>query len=75
MGRVSFADSVTQYFIICASLGIPIYGVREVAKIKENKKALSKLFSELMLITLNCYIFANCGLLGADFASKRILYR
>lgn len=50
LGRVSFADSATQYFIICAALGIPIYGIREIAKVKNDKQQLSTTFSELLLI-------------------------
>jgi O-antigen/teichoic acid export membrane protein len=50
VGRVSFVDSATQYFIIFASLGIPVYGVREVAKYKSDKQVLSRLFSELVVV-------------------------
>jgi O-antigen/teichoic acid export membrane protein len=52
VGRVSFADSATQYFIIFASLGIPVYGVREVARYKSDRKTLSGIFSELVIVLL-----------------------
>lgn len=32
IGQVSYAQSVVAYFVIFASLGIPYYGVREIAK-------------------------------------------
>jgi O-antigen/teichoic acid export membrane protein len=51
-GIVSFADSFTQYFILLAALGVPVYGVREVAKIRHDKTKLSKLFSELLIINI-----------------------
>ncbi|MES2268537.1 MAG: oligosaccharide flippase family protein [Bacteroidota bacterium] len=52
LGRVSFVDSATQYFIITASLGIPIYGIREIAKVVGSPVALKKTFSELLLIQI-----------------------
>lgn len=50
IGSISFVESVTQYFILFAALGIPIYGVREIAKVKADKAQRSKLFSELLMI-------------------------
>ena len=38
--------------MILAALGIPYYGIREVAKIKHDKIKLNKLFSELILLHL-----------------------
>ncbi|KQR72107.1 flippase [Pedobacter sp. Leaf176] len=50
MGAVSFADNFTTYFLIFSALGIPLYGIREVAKVKNNPEALGKVFSELIFI-------------------------
>lgn len=50
VGTVSFAESICRYAILIAALGIPIYGVREVAKCKDDKIKLSNLCSELLLI-------------------------
>lgn len=50
IGTVSFVDSFTQYFILIAALGIPIYGVREVARARSDRTSLNKLFSELLII-------------------------
>ena len=47
-GRVSFATSVLSYFLIVAQLGIPTYGIREVAKVRDNRAALSKLVCEFL---------------------------
>lgn len=52
IGKVNFANSIVNYFLIIASLGIPLYGVREIAKVRENKKALSKTYSEIFFINL-----------------------
>lgn len=50
VGAVNFIDSIVQYIIIFAALGIPIYGVREIARARRIKSDLDKTFSELSLI-------------------------
>ncbi|WP_442589157.1 flippase [Pedobacter sp. AW31-3R] len=50
IGAVSFADNFTTYFLIFAALGIPLYGVREIAKVKHDKEKLGIVFSELLII-------------------------
>lgn len=50
IGKVQMASSVAQYFALFAALGIPIYGVQEVAKIRHNKNQLDAIFSELLTI-------------------------
>lgn len=50
IGRVFFIDAFTQYFIIFSAIGIPYYGIREVAKVKENVTATSKLVIELVIL-------------------------
>lgn len=52
VGVTSFAISLASTFIILCSLGIPIYGIREIAKAKKNPENLSKTFSELLLIQI-----------------------
>ena len=50
IGEVSFIDNLTQYFTILSALGIPIYGIREVAKRQDNLVELQKLLTELISI-------------------------
>ena len=37
-GKVSFATSVVSYFSMFAQLGIPTYGIRACAKVRENRE-------------------------------------
>lgn len=48
VGKVAYAQSIVSYFILAAFLGIPSYGLREIARIKDDKERKSKLFSELV---------------------------
>lgn len=50
IGRAQFVVTFAQYFALIAALGIPLYGIREVAKVKHDKEKLSKLVMELLTI-------------------------
>lgn len=52
IGAVSFASNFTQYFLTFALLGIPIYGIREIAKVHDDEILLKKTFSELFYFNL-----------------------
>lgn len=50
VGTVAYAQNIAQYFVILAFLGIPTYGVREIAKVRDDREARSKVYSELLVI-------------------------
>ena len=50
LGRVEYANSIIIYLINFTALGIPVYGIREVARYRDNQKELSKILIELSLI-------------------------
>jgi O-antigen/teichoic acid export membrane protein len=52
IGKVQFVFSFAQYFALIASIGIPVYGMKEIAKYKNDKKGRSQVFSELLIIYL-----------------------
>lgn len=49
-GKVSYAQNIVMYFTTLAALGIPNYGIREVAKSRDNRERLNGLFTELFTI-------------------------
>lgn len=51
-GKVSFATSLISYFLMFAQLGIPTYGIRACAKVRDNKEELSRTAQELLIINL-----------------------
>ena len=78
-GQVAFATSIVSYFLIFAQLGIPTYGIRECAKVREDKQKLSKLVQELlainMITTLIAYgAFAVCLFAVPKLAEDKPLY-
>jgi len=66
-GAVNLATSVVAYFALFAQLGIPTYGVRAAAKVRDDKEALSKLTQELFYINLLCSIVVYVAFFGALF--------
>ena len=50
IGKVSFIDSFTYYFVSIAEFGIMLYGIREVAKERGNHERLGQLVSELITL-------------------------
>lgn len=58
VGINSFTNANTQYFVLIATMGISIYGTREIAYLKNDINARSKLFFEIMLIKLMLFILS-----------------
>jgi len=65
VGALNFAESMAKYFVMLAALGIPIYGIREIAKLQNQLAERTKLFTEIFTINLICTI----GLSVLFFAS------
>lgn len=51
-GKVSFATSIISYFTMFAQLGIPTYGIRACAKVRDDKEKLSKTAQEIFIINI-----------------------
>ena len=49
-GSVGFALAVVSYFTMVASLGVPTYGIRACAKVRDDKEKLSQTVQELLII-------------------------
>ena len=77
-GKVDFAASVITYFMMFVSLGIPTYGIRTCAKVRDNKEELSRTVQELMILNtgtmlLTYAVFLLLLFLVPDFAAEKTL--
>lgn len=61
-GKITFATSVVTYFSMFAQLGIPTYGVKACARVRENKEELSRVAHEILFINLITCILAYVAL-------------
>lgn len=75
-GYINFTDSIYQYFFIFASFGIYQYGIREVSRVRDNKKKLEEIFTSLFTITVVTNILATiCYILFVNYRySDEVFY-
>lgn len=52
IGAVSFANSIVSTFGIFAQLGIPTYGIKACAEVRDDKEKLTRVVHEILLINL-----------------------
>ncbi len=50
IGIYSYTLSITTYFVLFGSLGVALYGQREIAFVQDDKKNRSKIFFEIVII-------------------------
>jgi len=50
IGKYSFSLALINWFLIFATFGTTIYGIREISKVREDQKQLNKTFSEIFVI-------------------------
>ena len=80
VGKVEYAFTIINYFVLFSSIGIPMYGIREVSKARNDSKKLYTLVSELMVIltvtTIISYllIFGVIVHLGFLQSYKKLIY-
>ena len=79
IGKVNYANAISNWFILVASFGIPTFGIREIAKNRDNKTNLSKTFWDLIIIkaifsVIALVIYTAIILLNKAFREEVMLY-
>lgn len=67
IGICNFVDSVINYFVLFSMLGIGSFGVREIARVRQNEERRSAVFSNLITINILTTIFAVVVLMVCTF--------
>lgn len=78
-GKIAFATSVVSYFSLVASMGIPSYGIRKCAEVRDDNGKLSKIVKELLILnsffTLISYVvFLILVFLIPNFSAETPLF-
>lgn len=71
-GKVSLATSIITYFSMFAQLGIPTYGIRVCAAARDDRKKLSKIAQELLIINLIMCVVSYIVLFGMIFSVSKM---
>lgn len=72
IGKISFATSVVSYFSLFAQLGIPTYGIRVCAKVRDNREKLTHTVQELLIINVVMSVIAYAALIGSILLIPRL---
>ena len=72
MGKVAFSASIASFFVMLASMGIPLYGIRECARVRDDREKLRKTVSELLGLQLLATLGAETLLLVATLSIPRL---
>ena len=62
IGACNYVDSIINYFILFAQLGIGSYGVREIARCKNNQEKRNEVFNNLFFVNVITFIIASVSL-------------
>lgn len=78
-GCAEYAIQTVTFFALFASLGVNLYGIRECAKVRDNKHSLSKVSQELTIIIsistiVVLIVYAGSIALIPSFRSQAILF-
>ena len=65
IGACNFVDGIVNYFVLLSTLGIGSYGVREIAKCKNDPQKRNFVFSNLIVINIITTIIAVISLVCA----------
>ena len=58
VGINSYTNSIIQYFILFGSIGVGLYGNRQIAFVRDNKKKLTNTFYEIFFMRLTTILLA-----------------
>ena len=72
IGKISFATSVVSYFAMFAQMGIPTYGIRACAKVRDDREELSRTVHELFFINLGMSLVSYVALFFVIFYIPRL---
>lgn len=59
LGTYAYTNSVVSYFVLLGSLGITLYGSRQIAYVQSNREMRSKLFFEITILKLFTTLFSG----------------
>lgn len=58
IGICNFVDSIVNYYVLFSMMGVPLIGIREIAKNSNNRVELDKTFTSLFLLNAMMTCFA-----------------
>lgn len=75
VGDYSFTFANSQYFVLFGMVGITLYGNRQIAYIRDNKRKLSSTFYSIYLVQVSTIILSSIIFIMFTFTFNKGLYR
>lgn len=63
LGKVEYIFTIINYFVLFSGLGIPMYGIREISKCRDNPRERNKVVLELYLILFITTVISYLGVI------------
>lgn len=63
IGKVGYIYSIVGYFSLVAILGVPNYGIKEGAKLRDDKEKLGKFTTEMVIINIAASVLSTAAYL------------
>lgn len=70
LGKIEYIISIVNYFILFSGLGIPLYGVKQISKVRDDREELSKVICELGFLLLITTLIAYTVLFSFLFLTS-----
>ena len=64
IGKIEYVNTIINYFLLFSGLGIPMYGIREIAQTRDNVDMRNKIVLELLFILGITTVFSYLLLFG-----------
>lgn len=72
LGITSFFSSLGSYATLIATLGMGTYGIRQISRVRNNKKELTKIVQELVIINLFMALIVVSTLVISSFFVEKL---
>lgn len=72
IGQVQFFTSIINYIVLFTSIGIPLYGIREIARVRDNEEVLSRTTVEILSLNLFLNVFGYLAVILLCTSVNRI---
>ena len=73
IGQVNFFSSIISYISLFTCLGIPMYAIRETARVRDNQKELSKTTTEILLLHACLTLFGYLAVFIIAFTVPKVM--
>jgi len=64
VGKFEYVNSIVSYFVLFSALGVPMYGIREIARVRNDPARRTKVTVELLLVLAITTVFSYLLLFG-----------